>query len=50
MMTSLVELQQLYLPDLAKSAELIGQERSRRSKFHTPKERHGASLAISLTS
>ena len=33
-MTSLLGLQQLYLPDLTKSAEIAGQRRSRTSTFH----------------
>ena len=47
-MPSLVELQQVYLLGLTKSAELIGQKRSRTSTFCTPAERHGTLLTIVL--
>ena len=49
MMTSLVELQQLYLPGLTRSVELIGQKRSKTSIFHTPAEKHEALLITSKT-
>ena len=48
-MTSLVELQELFLPGLTKSTELVGQRKSRTSSFHTLAERHEALLSTLLT-
>ena len=48
MRTIQVELQQLWLPGVTRSAELIGQRRSRISIFYTLAERHGALLTTPL--
>ena len=50
MMTSPVELQQFYLLGLTRSAEFVGQRRSRTSTFYTLAERHGASLIVYVSS
>ena len=46
--TNLVEPQQLYLPDLTRSAEFDGGRRSRTLTFHAPAKKYGALLRTSL--